>query len=76
MNFKNVGKWWNDHNVKLIEIDGTVYALHGWNGEEFTDCWECVGDDLMDVGKTGIMIRPIYEEVEEDEFEIVGYQIV
>lgn len=39
-NFKEVGAWWNDSNIDLVEIDGTVYALNGWNGEEFTDCWK------------------------------------
>jgi hypothetical protein len=74
MNFKRVGTWWNDRNIELVEFDGKVYALNKWDGEEWTDCWECVGNDYMEVGETGIRIRPVYEEVAEDEFEVVKYE--
>ena len=30
---KEVGYWWNDKSIELVEIDGEVYALYGWNGE-------------------------------------------
>lgn len=76
-NFKNVGTWWNDRNIELVEIDGVVYALNEWNGETYLDCWECTGDDNMEVGKDGIAITPIYsEEMNEDEiYDIVGYDV-
>ena len=75
-NFKEVGTWWNDSSVDLVEIDGTVYALNGWNGEEFTDCWKCSGEYNMEASKEYCTIKPQYREIEEDEFEIVGYEVM
>ena len=41
---KNVGNWWNDRSIEMVELsDGKVYALSGWNGEEYTECWMCTG---------------------------------
>ena len=54
-----VGYWWADDTIPLYEINGAVYALYGWNGEAWTDCWECVGENHMDAGK-GAVVRPEY----------------
>ena len=74
-NFKNVGTWWNDKEIELVEIDGKVYALNGWNGEKFLDSWEVAKNDYTDIINDGIAIKPEYKEIEEDEFEIVGYTV-
>lgn len=36
--------WWNTiaGTIDIVEIDGKLYALSGWNGEQYLDCWECV----------------------------------
>lgn len=70
-----VGKWWNDKSIDLVEIDGKVYALYGWNGEEWTQCWECLGEDYMESGEKCV-IRPIWKEVAEDEWEIIAYELI
>ena len=41
--FKDAGNWWNDSSIQQIEKDGSVYALHGWNGEVYEECWKCTG---------------------------------
>ena len=74
-NFKTVGAWWNDKSIELVEIDGEVYALNGWNGEQFNNCWKCTGEHYMDASEEEYVIIPDYEEVSEDEFEIVGYEV-
>lgn len=66
-NFKEVGAWWNDSNIDLVEIDGTVYALNGW---------KCSGEYNMDASKEYCTIKPQYREIEEDESEIVGYEVM
>lgn len=71
-NFKQAGKWWNSRDVDLIEKDGTIYALHGWNGESYTESWQVVGR-TESVGKFDI--RPVYEQVGDDQFEIVDYEV-
>lgn len=66
---KNIGTWWNSRNIDLVEVDGKVYALHGWNGEEYRDCWECLGENHMDAGEN-YCLRPIHRfEVEEIDLE-------
>lgn len=63
-NFKKVGLWWDNSSVELVEIEGKVYALHGWDGEKWGDCWECVGDDQMEKSKERYVIRPFYDDIE------------
>lgn len=73
-NFKSVGTWWNDKGIDLVEIDSTIYALHGWDGEKFVDCWVCSGEYNMDASDEKYEITPIHEE-NDGEFETVGYDV-
>lgn len=34
-------KWWNDKSIKVVEIEKRFFALDGWNGEHWYNCWEC-----------------------------------
>lgn len=70
--FEPAGKWWNG-GQEQIKKDGITYALYGWNGESYTDSWEVV-DGTEPAGKYDI--RPIYQQVGEDEFEIIDYEII
>lgn len=74
-NFEKVGHWWNDSSVPLIKIDGSVYALSGWNGEKYLNCWKCTGEGYMDASEEEYEITPVYREVSEDEFEVIGYDV-
>lgn len=74
-NFKTVGNWWADKEIELVEIDGKVYALNGWNGEKYIDCWEAIGEDHAEASEEKYEITPISEEVDGD-FETVGYEVV
>lgn len=57
---KFAGTWWNDKSIELVEVDGSVYALCGWNGEVFASCWECSGDCLQDASEEEYTLRPIH----------------
>lgn len=72
--FREVGKWWNDKSINLVEKDGSVYALNGWNGESYTDSWKCSGKHNMDASTETYNVKPIYKQVGE-EFELVDYEI-
>ncbi|MBP1971563.1 hypothetical protein J2Z83_003714 [Virgibacillus natechei] len=72
-NFKNVGTWWNDKDIDLVEIDGTVYALHGWNGEKFNNCWICTGEYNMVASEEEFEIEPIYSD--DEDMDIIGYEV-
>ena len=72
MNFKHAGYWWNDKSIELVEIDGEVYALNGWNGEAYLSAWKCTGEHFMDASEEEYRITPIYN----DELELVGYEVV
>lgn len=74
-NFKTVGTWRANKEIELVEIDGRVYALNGWNGEKYLDCWECVGEDNTEASEKKYEITPITEEV-DGEYEIVGYEVL
>lgn len=55
-----VGKWWSDSSIDLVKVDGAVYALYGWNGEKFTDCWECSGDGFRGASGESYTLAPVY----------------
>lgn len=75
-NFKTVGRWWNSNDIEMIDLEGKVYALHGWNGEAYKKSWECLGEYHMDASEETYTITPVTEEVAEDEFETIGYEVV
>ena len=72
---KEAGYWWNDKSIELVEIDGSVYALYGWNGEEYGNCWKCTGEFLTEASREEYTLKPVYKEVAEDEWEIVNYEV-
>ncbi len=69
-----IDNWWADQDIELIRINDKVYALYGWNGEKYTDCWECTGEYYMNASSEKYEIKPIYEETPNGDFEIVGYE--
>lgn len=56
-------------------MDGEVYALYGWNGEEYGSCWKCTGEFLTEASREEYTLKPVYKEVAEDEWEIVNYEV-
>lgn len=63
-------------DITCIKVEGVWYALNGWDGYKYTDCWEV--DEYgytVEKGKTAEII-PIYEEITEDEWELIKYEKV
>ena len=77
MGIKLMGKWWNDKNLEIYNIEGENYVLNGWNGESYLECFK-VAENLIDVLEGGreYTVVPKYEEIGEDNFQIVGYSII
>jgi len=65
------GRWWNG-DQELIEKNGEVYALNGWNGKSYTSSWKCLGEDCMDASEETYTITPIYDEGGD----VVGYGVM
>ena len=72
---KEAGKWWNDVGISLVEIEGIVYALHGFNGEAYYNCWRISGEHLTEASKEKYTLKPVYRELEDEEFEIIDYTV-
>lgn len=68
--------WWTGDNIEIVEINNRLYALYGWNGEAYYHCWECADRYTVIDEKIEYVIKPIYEENPDGEFDIVGYEIV
>ena len=71
-------KWWTG-DIEVVEVEGRMIALDGWNGEEYTDCWEVEEikiDTAYGVKVDGLQVRPVYQEVDDGEFELDGYELV
>lgn len=57
---KKMGTWWNDRSIELVEVSGIVYALNGWNGEKYTDCWQCCGEYFNKSSPESYTLTPIF----------------
>lgn len=71
-------KWWTG-DIEVVEVEGRMIALDGWNGETYTDCWEVEeikNDTAYGVKVDGLQVRPVYQEVDDGEFELKGYELV
>lgn len=75
LKMKVIGKWWNSTSIDMVEVDGTVYALDGWNGEEYCNCWICSGEHFMDASKESYTLRPVWAKINEDDFDVVDFDV-
>lgn len=76
--FIEVGNLWNNKNFIIISNSVKFYVLNAncWNGESYSDCWEVADNKGLErVGETTYIITPVYQELNEDEFEVVDYKI-
>lgn len=74
---KIIGKLWNDNEIEIIEQENEKYALYGWNGESYNHCWKVLdnkGLEKVNDNKEYIL-KPIYIETENEEFEIIKFEI-
>lgn len=67
--------WWTGDNIEIVEIEGKLYALYGWNGEKYLHCWECIDKYTAVDSEEEYEIKPIYVENSDGDFDIVGYEI-
>lgn len=79
MSNKIVGRLWNNADIEIAQIDGEMYALYGWNGEEWLDCWKVGSTDGLEDSddKHSYTVKPVYEAVDEEEtqFDIVDFRV-
>lgn len=79
----NSKRLWNDPEIEVVEIKGEWFALSGWNGEVFTDCWQTDENTFYTGIQEVFTIRPVYQgvgEPDEDgdfkQYDIVNYEFV
>lgn len=78
-NMKVLGTLWNDKEIEIVEIEGRPIALYGWNGETYLNCWEVkemINGTGFDIKEDGLRVRPLYKQIDEDDFEVVGYELL
>lgn len=71
---------WNNKNIEVVKIDNCWYALDGWNGEKYTDCWR-VDDNTFYIEEDNARYtaEPVYSPIAFDdmgeacEWEISNY---
>lgn len=64
------------NGVNILEKDGVYYALNGWNGEKYYNCYKVDKFGYaLDEEKNDYIITPIYQITENDEFILVDYNI-
>ena len=52
---------WLDTDIDVVEIDGALYALNGWNGEKYLHCWKCIDRFTADPDNREYEIAPVYD---------------
>lgn len=79
---KNIGYLWNDKNIEIVEVDGEMYALYGWNGEAYYNCWKVLDAQGLDRVEedTEYILKPVIqgvgtpdEEGNYDSYETINY---
>lgn len=71
--------WWDDKDIEVVKIDNKYIALYGWNGEVYTDCWEVeeiLNNIAYGVKVDNICVKPLYKQIDEDDYDVEGYEIV
>lgn len=78
MRNKIVGVLMSNDEISIAEVDGELYALYGWDGEAFTDCWKVNDIDGIDKveEETTYTIKPIYRQTGKDSYEIADFQLI
>lgn len=61
-----VGYLYNDNNIAIISDGKRYFALYGWNGLSYCDCWEVSNEDGFDPidANKKYYFGPIYLEKE------------
>ena len=79
----NIKRLWNNKEIEVVEINGRWFALYGWNGEAYLDCWETDEHTFSKEDGKVYEIKPVYEgigEPDEDgdylQYDIVRYEII
>lgn len=72
-----IKRYLKDINTEIIEIDGKniVINFSNWNGDNYFNCFE-VAENLIDIIKRNIEVKPIYKQVNDEDFELTDYEIV
>lgn len=72
----NIKRLWNNKEIEVVEINGRWFALCGWNGETYLDCWETDENTFnVEDGKV-YEIKPMYNQIEDDDYEVVNFEII
>lgn len=79
-NYTELGKF-NGSDLDLIELDGVLIVLDGWNGEKFTECSICKDVYSVDVKEQDFTLVPIYDfevngEILDEYGEIINTEII
>lgn len=52
---------WFESDIDVVNIDGTLYALNGWNGERWMHCWRCLDEYTAADEDCAYEIAPVYD---------------
>lgn len=67
-----IKRLWNNKSILVVKIGERWFALNGWNGEYYEECWETDENTFaLDDGNE----YEIAEKLDEN-FEIIGYELV
>ena len=72
-----IKRYLKDINTEIVKIDGRniVINFNNWNGDNYFNCFE-VAENLIDIIKRNIAVKPIYKQVSNEDFKLVEYEII
>lgn len=74
---RTLGTWTGSREIEIVEVEGRPSALSGWNGEQYLQCWEVeeiISGTGFGVKEDGLCVRPVYKQIDNDEWKIIGYE--
>lgn len=81
---KIVGRLWNNKDLEIIEQDGEMYVLYGWNGDSYCECWKVLDIQGLDRVEedTEYTLKPVIQGIGEpdedgcyEEYKTISYEI-
>lgn len=70
-----VGRYWNDKEKEIYNIEGRNIVLNKWDGMKYYKCFE-LDEKHEEIINCNIVAIPLYQPLENGDFKIIDYKLI